>query len=260
MEKAAALNHDAAALAHQGNIEGAEELWNKSLSLQDQMGDLPGKASTLHEMAGIFAEQGNLAKAMELWRQSLQIYEPIGDVKGKAATLANMAWAAGEQGQADRALELNKEAATLLASIQAWPALVVVLANMGGVFLLQALWLGLRVPKDADDLLALGHSVFREWTPESDAAPLLAMTLHFLVIHRYETHPRKEEFSHFTLSLLGACAQSREIPLPEFEKWMRSERLFEPDYFLPALDAALNKAIPADAWLFDTAIFAAEER
>ncbi|MEH2142245.1 CHAT domain-containing protein [Nostoc sp.] len=103
--KAALLNNIAGVIAQQGNIARAIALWEQSLEISEQIGDVKGKAATLNNMAGVIAQQGNIARAITLWKQSLQIIEQIGDVEGKAATLSNMAYViAREHPKSDRTL------------------------------------------------------------------------------------------------------------------------------------------------------------
>ncbi|MEH2464319.1 tetratricopeptide repeat protein, partial [Nostoc sp.] len=89
--KAATLNNMAQVFAQQGDITRAIALWEQSLEIIEQIGNVKGKAATLNNMAQVFADQGDIARAIALWEQSLEIIEQIGNVKGKAATLNNMA-------------------------------------------------------------------------------------------------------------------------------------------------------------------------
>jgi hypothetical protein len=61
------------------------------LALDEQIGDVQGKAATLHAMANLQAQQGDVAGALGLYRDSLALEEQIGNVQGKAATLHEMA-------------------------------------------------------------------------------------------------------------------------------------------------------------------------
>jgi hypothetical protein len=247
----------ALSFAKQGNTERAMELWQQSLDIQENIGDIEGKAATLNNIAFVFAQQGKIERAMELWQRSIDMANQIGDAQGKAVTLANMGSAAHQQGQTDRAMALHREAATILVGIGAWPDLAKVLDNMEGHFRLQALWLGLRVTSPAEYFLGLGQTVFMDWTPKSDAAPLLAASLHYLILGRYEDHPKREELSNSSFALLAACAEVRGITPEEFRDWIETERLNDADFFMPGLDKALRERIPEDSWMFDPELFAA---
>ena len=50
--------------ANQGEVAKAIALYEKSLELEEKIGDVQGKAATLHELAGIYADQGEVAKAI----------------------------------------------------------------------------------------------------------------------------------------------------------------------------------------------------
>jgi tetratricopeptide (TPR) repeat protein len=74
-ERGAILSNLAGLLALQGQVQRALELWNQSLALKEQIGDVKGKAATLSMMARVIAQQGDVTRALELWNQSLVILE-----------------------------------------------------------------------------------------------------------------------------------------------------------------------------------------
>ncbi|MBT6498122.1 MAG: tetratricopeptide repeat protein [Planctomycetaceae bacterium] len=162
--KAATLHNMAGVIAQQGDVPRALELWQQSLELKEQIGDVRGKAATLHNMAGVIAQQGDVPRALELWQQSLALQEQIGNVQGKAATLANMAWAAGQTGDKARKIELNREAARILGGVRAWPDLVTVLRNLGSE----------ESPESVQYLAQAVWLLYRVHVPVSSAVPLAA--------------------------------------------------------------------------------------
>jgi tetratricopeptide (TPR) repeat protein len=107
--KAATLNNMAQVFAQQGDIPKAIALWEQSLEITEQIGDVKGKATTLNYMALIFAQQGDIPKAIALWEQNLEIFEQIGDVKLKATTLNNMAQVFADQGDIPKAIALYEQ-------------------------------------------------------------------------------------------------------------------------------------------------------
>ena len=216
-----------------------------------------GKAATLHELAGLLADQGDIAKAFDFYNRSLDIYEQLGDVRGKSATLANMAYWAEKQGDTQEARKLYLTAASSLASILAWPDLRTILSNLGSMpgpqnicYLSQALWLSLHtyVPVDATTYLA--KDLIEELSAGHDISPFIATTAYYLTKTRGENHPEAEELQQTCINMLFKCAVAREIPEHEFNDWFTKENLNVPDYFLPALNRALEKII-GDNWLFD---------
>ncbi|MEE8169566.1 MAG: tetratricopeptide repeat protein, partial [Phycisphaerae bacterium] len=127
---AATRGNMAPVIAQQGDVERAMQLWNESLKLQEQLGDVQGKGATLHNMAGVIAQQGDVDRAMGLWNESLKLSEQIGDVQGKAATLHEMAGVIAEHGDWDRAMELWNESLKLKERIGYVQGKAVTLANM----------------------------------------------------------------------------------------------------------------------------------
>ncbi|MCB9128309.1 MAG: CHAT domain-containing protein, partial [Ardenticatenales bacterium] len=74
-----------------GELTQAMALYEASLAIREQVGDLPGKGATLHNMAQVHQTRGDLTQAMALYEESLAIREQVGDLKGKGATLSGMA-------------------------------------------------------------------------------------------------------------------------------------------------------------------------
>ena len=68
--------------------------------------ELQGKATTLNNMAQVIAQQGDVPRAIALWEQSLEIFEQIGDVQGKATTLSNMGQVISQPGDIPKAIAL----------------------------------------------------------------------------------------------------------------------------------------------------------
>jgi tetratricopeptide (TPR) repeat protein len=244
--------------AMSGKPDRAMSIWQDSLSMHEQIGDVQGKAATLANMAGVVAQQGDVARAMALWQESLQLDEQIGDVKGKAATLANMAWAAGKQGDAKRERELNLEAARALGAVRAWLDLVTVLSNLGvsegpdaAVFLAQALWVCAHVEAPVEHVVYLGAAFVRNLGPGADVAPLVAAYAVFVMETRGEKHPKRDELLRLALGKLGACAKARNVPPEGFREWLHAERLDDPEALVPALMQALEGLVGEHEWLFD---------
>jgi tetratricopeptide (TPR) repeat protein len=122
-EKSAIIHNLAIIYAQQGKVSEAIALFQQSLELKEQIGDVQGKAATLHCMAIIYAQQGNVSEAIALFQQSLELTEQIGNVQGKAATLAMMGkLLADEQGEYDRAIGYLQESLAILQRIQSWEA------------------------------------------------------------------------------------------------------------------------------------------
>ncbi|MEH1970501.1 tetratricopeptide repeat protein, partial [Nostoc sp.] len=133
-EKAAILNNMAGVIADQGDIPKAIALWEQSLEIFEQIGDVQGKATTLGNMALIIAQQGDIPKAIALWEQDLEISEQIGDVKLKATTLSYMAQVIAQQGDIPKAIALWEQSLEIYEQIGDVRNKATTLNNMALVF------------------------------------------------------------------------------------------------------------------------------
>jgi tetratricopeptide (TPR) repeat protein len=257
-ERGGILHNLAGLVAQQGDIPRALALWQQSLQLYEQVGDLQGKAATLNNMAGVIAQQGDIPRALALWQQSLQLLEQVGDLQGKATTLANMAWAAGSTGDQQRKRELYIEAAKMLAVVRAWPDLTTVLGNLGNSedqdasrFLAQALWLAVRVTVPVEGVVGLSAITVQKLTPVSDLSPLIASLSLFLVKMHGQQHPKQEDLMRNSAALLAACAAVRNVELDKIVEWIQQEGLNDPRRLLPAVLRGLEELVGEEGWLFD---------
>jgi tetratricopeptide (TPR) repeat protein len=131
--KAATLHCMAIIYANQGKVEEAIGLYQQSLALKEQIGDVQGKAATLHCMAIIYANQGKVEEAIGLYQQSLALKEQIGDVQGKAATLHCMAMIYANQGKVEEAIGLYQQSLALKEQIGDVQGKAATLAMMGNL-------------------------------------------------------------------------------------------------------------------------------
>ncbi len=139
-EKAAIMHNVAGIYANQGQVNEAITLYQQSLALQEQIGNVQGKAATLHCMAIIYANQGQVNEAITLYQQSLALQEQIGNVQGKAATLHCMAIIYANQGQVNEAITLYQQSLALneqIGNVQGKAAtlhcMAIIYANQGQV-------------------------------------------------------------------------------------------------------------------------------
>ncbi|MHC5765144.1 MAG: tetratricopeptide repeat protein [Nostoc sp.] len=145
--KAATLHNMAQVIAQQGDISKAIALWEQSLEISEQIGDVQGKAATLNNMARVIDQQGDIARAIAFWEQSLEISEQIGDVKGKATTLNNMATVIANQGDVARAitfweqsLGISEQIGDIKGKAYSLNNMATVIANQGDIARAIALW------------------------------------------------------------------------------------------------------------------------
>jgi tetratricopeptide (TPR) repeat protein len=111
--KSATLHAKAYILQVRGDLDGALRLYDESLRLQEQLGDLRGKSATLHAKAYILQVRGDLDGALRLYDESLRLDEQLGDLRGKSATLHAKAYILQVRGDLDGALRLYDESLRL---------------------------------------------------------------------------------------------------------------------------------------------------
>jgi tetratricopeptide (TPR) repeat protein len=257
--KAATLLQMAGVIADQGDVKRALGLWEESLALFEQIGEVEGKASTLNNMAWVIARQGDVKRAFELWQESLALNEQIGDVQGKAATLSNMGSLASKNEDFDEARRLYFEAGKSMATIRAWLDLITVLSKLAYIpsedapgFLAQAAWLTIRVESPAEETLNVIAALLEKLGTEHETAPLLGAAAFFIAHTRGRRHPDQEKLINSGMNMLRTCAAAREIEQEaQFEQWITSNGLNDPERFMPALSLSLETMVGEEEWLFD---------
>jgi tetratricopeptide (TPR) repeat protein len=105
-EQAATLVESGHTLAQKGELEQATRLYEQSLAMQEQLGDLRSQAHTLHELAHLWGRRGRLDLATQLYERSLALKEQLGDPREQAATLHEMAHLWARRGRLDLATQL----------------------------------------------------------------------------------------------------------------------------------------------------------
>jgi tetratricopeptide (TPR) repeat protein len=111
--KAATLYEMGKLKADKGEIEEAIALYQQVLAIDEQIGDVQGKAATLYEMGKLKADKGEIEEAIALYQQSLAITEQIGNVQGKAATLHQFGILKANTGEIEQAIALYQQSLAL---------------------------------------------------------------------------------------------------------------------------------------------------
>jgi tetratricopeptide (TPR) repeat protein len=111
--RAPALRAYGSALYISGQAEPATRLWEQSLALFEQLGDLLGRAVLLTRLGVSALQRGELERALELTEASDDLYLRSGDAWGRIMTIGVLGAIAREQGEAGRASDRMSEAAVL---------------------------------------------------------------------------------------------------------------------------------------------------
>ncbi len=106
LQKAVTLHQLEMLRANRGEIKEAIALYQQSLSITEQFGDVKGRATTLHNLGILKANRGEIKNATALYEHFLSITEQIGDVQGKAATLHQFGILKANRGEIEDAIAL----------------------------------------------------------------------------------------------------------------------------------------------------------
>ena len=83
----------------------ALDYYQRSLKIQEEIGDKKASASTINNIGIIYKQQGDYPKALEYYQRSLKMEEEIGDKKGIASTINNIGIIYKQQGDYPKALK-----------------------------------------------------------------------------------------------------------------------------------------------------------
>jgi tetratricopeptide (TPR) repeat protein len=111
--RAPALRAYGSAMYISGQAEPATRLWEQSLALFEQLGDVLGRAVLLHRLGVSALQRGELERARELTEASDELYVRSGDAWGRILTAGVLGAIAREEGNEQRAFDLMAEAAGL---------------------------------------------------------------------------------------------------------------------------------------------------
>jgi predicted ATPase len=94
-----------------GELERAEQVFEQSLALFEQLGDEHGRAVLLHRVGIRAMHRGVLERARELVDESDEIHERTGDLWGRAQTVGTLGAIARDAGDKEGAAELIEQSA-----------------------------------------------------------------------------------------------------------------------------------------------------
>jgi predicted ATPase/class 3 adenylate cyclase len=103
----------------QGDYAVARTLSQEGLLLWREIGDQQGIATSLNNLGWVAEAQSDYAAARSLHQESLDLQQELGDKRGIAYSLTNLGWVEHKQGNYERATVLLEEALTLLQEVGA---------------------------------------------------------------------------------------------------------------------------------------------
>jgi tetratricopeptide (TPR) repeat protein len=97
-----------------GELERALALYQESLQLWEQIGDLQGKAATLSEMSNVYWQQNDYNRAAQLVEQSIVLQRQVGHLEGAAIDTIKLGQLAEVRGDRETALTSYREGLSIL--------------------------------------------------------------------------------------------------------------------------------------------------
>ncbi len=247
------------------DLNQALNLSQQTIEIFREIGDCEGEAASFLQLSMIYKTLGDLDQALALAQNSLNIYRKIGDREGEAASLARMAFIASKQGDAIQEKELYLQAAEILSTIGEYGNLITVLDNLGRNdepaafdYLAQALWLTLYSSTNLKSAINLIVAIYNKVPSGDILESLLGATACYLCHTR--SHPEREQLIELSNNMIIQAAVQQGIETQaDYDNWKSTNRLDDPDYFLPELRGRLE-SIVGDGWLFVREAFLKENR
>jgi tetratricopeptide (TPR) repeat protein len=247
-----------------GDYPQALSLSQQSNEICKEIGNRQGESASLHQTSIIYESLRDYSQALFLSQQSNETCREIGDRQGESASLRQMAMIAYQQGDTIRERELCLQAAKIRGTIGDYGDLIITLWNLGSDnepdalgFLAQALWLTIYCTTNLEYAISIISAIYQKVPAGDGLSSLLGATaLHFC---QTRTHPELDQLTERSHEIINNAASQQSITTPEdIDQWFTTNRLNDPEYFLPALLQELAEII-GDNWLFDTVAFLPEK-
>jgi len=132
-----ALNNIGEIFRIQGNYSKAMKYFEESSKMDEEMGDMIGKAASLNNMGLVYRAQGNYPRALTRFEEALEIDEHLGDLHGKFIHLNNIGAIYDTQGNYPKALKYYKESLKTAEQLGNLRSKATILNNIGGIYQMQ---------------------------------------------------------------------------------------------------------------------------
>ena len=160
-----AINNIGYIYDNQGDIPNALYYYEKSLKIEEELGDKQGIAISLNNIGSIYIFQDNFPKALDYLERSLNLYEEVGDKHGIAKLLNNIGSmytnkdASKAMGYFRRSLKISEETSDK-------SGIATSLDNIGGIYnnkndMPEALvyyFRGLTIAEEIDDKMSIAYA------------------------------------------------------------------------------------------------------
>ena len=131
---AAAYNNVGYLADQHGEVNRALLFYNKSLKIQEIIGDKQGIAYSLNNMGYVYNNLNDIYKALELFHSCLNIQEQINDKYGIAVTLINIGNIYKDNGNVPKSIEYFERALKIKKEINDKEGIAISLLNLGSIY------------------------------------------------------------------------------------------------------------------------------
>jgi tetratricopeptide (TPR) repeat protein len=241
-------------------FEEALAFCKQCLELKIIIGDRTEESTYLGTISSIYEKIGELDLAFTFCQQSLDLNKSIGDIRGEVYFLDRLAIIAAKQNDFDREQELYLQIVNVLSSIDDYDSLITTLYNLGTneepttiIYLAQALWLTIQIPKDLEGAISLIDDL-SERIPVGDFLEAL-LGAAALYLCQTLSHPDMIELNKLSDRIISRSANRQGINNQEdYNNWKIKNRLDDAEYFMHELYNRLE-SIVGDSWSFDRQAF-----
>ena len=108
MEEARVLNLLGIIAKRRGNLDQAEDYYQRSLAIKEELGDKNGCSMSFNNLGVIAKQRGNLDQAEDYHQRSLAIKEELGDKSGCSFSFNNLGVIARQRGNLDQAEDYHQ--------------------------------------------------------------------------------------------------------------------------------------------------------
>ncbi|MDQ3046998.1 MAG: tetratricopeptide repeat protein [Bacteroidota bacterium] len=131
---AGSLNNIGSIYHQQGDISKALEYYHQSLDIKEKINDKNSVAVSLNNIGNIYADLGNTEKALDYFHRSLKIHEEQGDKDGAAFAINNIASVYSTHGDDEKALEYYTRSLKIREEIKDQYGISISMANIGSIY------------------------------------------------------------------------------------------------------------------------------
>ncbi|MCP4594138.1 MAG: tetratricopeptide repeat protein, partial [bacterium] len=117
-----------------GDLDQAEEMHRKALEINEELGRLEGMASDYGNLGLIHRTRGDLDQAEEMHRKAFEINEKLGRLQGMAIQYGNLGLIHGERGDLDQAEEMHRKALKINMKLGRLEGMAIQYGNLGLIY------------------------------------------------------------------------------------------------------------------------------